>query len=122
MARTLPKTIRLTEAELARAQRLAALHPAAASEADLLRTIFLRGLLIEEAGLAAAGVLPPGVTEAQLAAGVLAPVLSALQLLTRAGVVERGAQASPGVAPAATVEALDPAAAEDVSGLGSAFL
>jgi hypothetical protein len=53
---------------------------------------------------------------------VLAPVLSALQLLTRAGVVERGAQASPGVAPAATVEALDPAAAEDVSGLGSAFL
>jgi hypothetical protein len=61
-------------------------------------------------------------TEAQLAAGVLAPVLAALQFLNRAGVV---GLAAPGVAlegEGGLVEELDAAAAEDVSGLGGAFL
>jgi hypothetical protein len=125
MARTVPKTIRLTVGELARAQRLIALHPAAGSDADLLRTIFLRGLLLEEAQLAAVGDLPPGMTETQLTAGVLAPVLAALQFLTRLGVVPQLALAASGMVPelpAAPVETLDPMAAEAVSGLGSAFL
>jgi hypothetical protein len=52
---------------------LAPLHPTAASEAELLCVIFLRGLLLEEAGLAATGVLPAGITEAQLA-GTSAPI------------------------------------------------
>lgn len=123
MARTEPKTIRLTATEVARAQRLASLHPAAASESDLLRTIFLRGLLLEEAGLAAIGEVPPGVGEAQIAAGVLAPVLAALQLLTRMGVMAQALMPA-GVMemPAPPSEVLDPAAAEAVSGLGSVFL
>lgn len=83
MGRTQTKGIRLTEAEVARARALAPLHPAASSEAELLRVIFVRGLLVEEAGLAATGVVPMGMTEAQLAAGVLAPVLAALQFLNR---------------------------------------
>jgi hypothetical protein len=89
-------TRRDTAGRLARAHWLAVLHPAAASEADLLRTIFLRG--------------------------VLAPVLSALQLLMRVGAAETGGLAAPAVAPAGAAEALDPAATEDVSGLGGEFL
>lgn len=124
MARTEPKTIRLTTGEVMRAKRLASLHPAAASEADLLRTIFLRGLLVEEAGLAAIGELPPGISEAQLAAGVLMSVLAALQFLTRIRVVPQATFISAGMmeVPAPPVESLDLAAAEDVSGLGGSFL
>jgi hypothetical protein len=122
MGRTQTKGIRLTEAEVARARQLAPLHPSAASEAELLCIIFLRGLLLEEAGLAAMGVLPAGLTEAQLAAGVLSPVLTALQFLNRAGVVGLAAPAAALEEVAASVEGLDEAAAEDVSGLGGAFL
>jgi hypothetical protein len=122
MPSTQTKGIRLTDAELVRTRALAPLHPSAASEAELLRTIFLHGLLIEEAELAATGMLPVGMTEARLAAGVLSPVLAALQFLARMGVV---GLAAPGVAVeegAGSIEGLDEAAAEDVSGLGGAFL
>lgn len=62
-------------------------------------------------------------TEAQIAAGVLGPVLAALQFLTRMGMeVQAGCVPAVMEAPVPPIEALDPAAAEAVSGLGSAFL
>lgn len=123
MSRTSTRGIRLTEAELKRARRLAGLHPAATSEADLLRTIFLRGLLIEEAAQVEISGPPPGMSESQLAAGVLAPVLTALLFLARMGVVPQAVQAPAASAqtPASPVD-LDESAADDVSGLGGAFL
>ncbi len=123
MSRTSTRGIRLTEAELKRARRLAGLHPAATSEADLLRTIFLRGLLIEEAAQAEIDGSPPGMSESQLAAGLLAPVLTALQFLARMGVIPQAVQAPAASAqtPTSPVD-LDESAADIISGLGGAFL
>lgn len=125
MARTTVKGVRLTPQELKRAERVRGFYPEATEEAAFTRLVYLRGLLLIEAEVAAAGGgLPPGHSAASLAALAMPRVLPALQLLAAQGVlpglvVVAGAPLPP---PAGDGELIDieASAADDVADLGAA--
>jgi hypothetical protein len=127
MSRTMPKGVRLSEDELRRVARLLPKFPEVSSESDMLRYIFLRGLLLLEADLVGAGnVPPPEMTEELLVSMLLPRMLGALTLLERHGKLP---QRESHPVQAALVPALPPVpgtvveeVGEDMENLGADFL
>lgn len=132
MRTSAPKSVRFGLEELRRLERLRRFFPEATNEADLIRIAFQRGLILMEAEVAGAGGgVADGLTEEQLAVIALPRMFSALNWLGRLGYLPHLAMAPPMSAPtriADSVEpnvdtlAFDPAAADDIGGLGGDFL